>query len=339
MTTHRGNPGLRGRLLGKSVEAYVLALETINRLSIKYRVEAFTYLICNAWELLLKSKLLEDTRKHSSIYYPKKRNQKRRTLALRDCIKQLLPNEKDPTRLNLEHMADLRDDAVHMVIEDVPPDVLGLFQACVLNYHKLLGKWFGITLRDRVPVGMMTLVYELDPEQFNLDTPIFRRRLGKETVKYLQDFQERIRKELEELGRPAEYAIGIEYKLALTKKPDAADIVLTSGPGGAPLQYIEIAKDPGKTHPYRQTEVLKKLNAAKKVQKKLNSYDLQCVKRVHNVMIRQDFFYQGTVLGSPAQYSEAFVEWLLKELEKEPDFFVKCRKKAKDSQKSGAKRD
>ena len=56
MKGHRGNPGLKGRLLNKSVDAYVLALETINRLSIQYRLEAFCYLICNAWELLLKGK-------------------------------------------------------------------------------------------------------------------------------------------------------------------------------------------------------------------------------------------------------------------------------------------
>jgi hypothetical protein len=337
MKRHRGNPGLRGRLLSKSMEAYVLALETINRLSVKYRIEAFAYLVCNAWELLLKAKILVDGRKRSTIYYPKVRKQKRRTLALRDCIKRLLLNEKDPTRLNLEHIADLRDDAVHMVIEDVPPDVMGLFQACVINYHKHLGEWFGVSLRDRVPVGMMTLVCELDPAQFNLATPALRRRLGKETVKYLQELQAKIQQMHAELGRPAEFAIGVEYKLALTKKPEAADIVLTSGPGGSGLQFVEVPKDPSKTHPHRQKEILAKLNATRKGQKKLNPHDLLCVKKVYNVKSRPDFFYQGTVPGNPAQYSEAFAAWLLKQLEKEPDFFVKCREKAKDCSKGKAK--
>jgi hypothetical protein len=52
--------GLKGRLLENSIEAYILALESINRLSIKYRVETFAYLICNAWELLLKAKIIQD---------------------------------------------------------------------------------------------------------------------------------------------------------------------------------------------------------------------------------------------------------------------------------------
>ena len=51
---------LKARLVDKSIEAYVLALETINRLSIQYRLESFCYLFCNAWELLLKAKILDD---------------------------------------------------------------------------------------------------------------------------------------------------------------------------------------------------------------------------------------------------------------------------------------
>ena len=67
MKGRRGNPGLKGRLVDKSVEAYILALETINRISIQYRIETFCYLMCNAWELLLKAKIIEDTRKTNSI--------------------------------------------------------------------------------------------------------------------------------------------------------------------------------------------------------------------------------------------------------------------------------
>ena len=82
----RGNPGLKGRLLDKSIEAYILSLETINRLSVKYRVETFAYLICNAWELLLKAKILQDTKRRRAIYYKKKRGEPRRSLSLRDCL-------------------------------------------------------------------------------------------------------------------------------------------------------------------------------------------------------------------------------------------------------------
>lgn len=68
----KGNPGTKGKLLAKSVEAYLLALETINRLTITYRVETFCALVCNAWEVLLKAKIIEDTGARTAIYYPSK---------------------------------------------------------------------------------------------------------------------------------------------------------------------------------------------------------------------------------------------------------------------------
>lgn len=129
MKGRRGNPGLCGKLLDKSVEAYILSLETINRLSIQYRVETFTYVICNAWELLLKARILDQTKQKGSIYYIRQRGEKQRTLVLRDCLKKEFTNEHDPIRRNIERIADLRDEAVHLVISDVPKDVLGLFQS------------------------------------------------------------------------------------------------------------------------------------------------------------------------------------------------------------------
>ena len=56
------------RLLDKSSEAFVLAIELYNRPSIKYRVEGFSFFICNAWELMLKAKLIAD-RGISAVYY------------------------------------------------------------------------------------------------------------------------------------------------------------------------------------------------------------------------------------------------------------------------------
>lgn len=115
MNRKRGNPGLKGRLLDKSIEAYILSLETINRLSVKYRIENFAYLICNAWELLLKAKILDDTNDRKAIYYPKEKGKRPRTLSLRDCSQKIFPNEKDPARRNMERVCSLRDEATHLV--------------------------------------------------------------------------------------------------------------------------------------------------------------------------------------------------------------------------------
>jgi hypothetical protein len=72
------------------------------------------------------------------------------------------------------------------------------------------------------------------------------------------------------------------------------------------------------THPYRQTEVVKTLNA-RFGERLVSMYDIQCVRRVYGVSQRDEFFHQPK-FGSP-QYSEAFVEWVLDEYEADPQFF------------------
>lgn len=316
--------GLSRRLLDKSIEAYVLSLETINRLTVKYRIENFVYLICNAWELLLKAKILHDARVHSAIYYRKVRGQRPRTLALRDCLNKIFTGDNDPVRRNVEHVADLRDEAVHLVISHVPREIMGLFQACVLNYHKYLSDWTNISLSDRVTVGMMTIVYDFSPEETDLENATMRKRLGRDAAEYLTKFQAALRADVQRLGNPAELSIDIHYRLALTKNPGQGDITLTAGStGGTPTHVIEVPKDPCKTHPLRLKEVITALET--KIGFKPNSYDLRCIIEVHGIKKRADFYYKGTIKGSPVQYSPKFIDWVGTQYQNDRDFLVKTR--------------
>jgi len=325
MKGRKGRAGLKGQLVEKSVDAYVLALETINRLSIKYRIESFAHLICNAWELLMKARLLDLEKNRNVIYYKVQKGEKRRTLSLRDCAAKVIFNDKDPVRRNLEKVAELRDDATHFVIVEVPRDVMLLFQACVINYHKRLNEWFGVSLADRVSIGMMTLVYDLGPDSLDLGSATVQRRLGKDVAKYLQVFQKSVQDESTALGKSPEYSLGVEYKLVLTKKPGSADIVLSSGTSGEGGTVIQVAKDPATTHPHRQKELVVALNEVLGGKAKINQFDVQCINAVHNVRSRAEWFYQGKVKGSPSQYSEAFKDWVLVRFASEPDFFQSTR--------------
>ncbi len=331
MKGQRGNPGLKGRLVEKSIEGYILALETINRLSIKYRVETFCSLICNAWELLLKAKILDDAGNDRNAIYrgKKKRGERRESLSLRECLERILPNKSDPERRNIECIAELRDEAVHLVISGVPTDVLCLFQAGVINYHRRLNEWFGVSLSDRVHVGMMSLVYDLEPHKGDMTDKRLRRELGREAADYLTRYCAQIKNEYDQLQRPIQFSVGIEYRLALTKNPDDADIVLSQGQaGGSAVQIVEVPKDPSKTHPYRQREVIQKMKAAVS-DMTINQYDIQCVNTSYGVKQRPEFFYQGKVKGSPVQYSQGFVDWLIRQHHTDGIFFAKARAKAK----------
>ena len=65
-------------LVDKSIEAFIVGVELYNKPTIKYRVEGFSFFICNAWELMLKAHLLK-TKGNSSIYY---KDNPKRTITL-----------------------------------------------------------------------------------------------------------------------------------------------------------------------------------------------------------------------------------------------------------------
>ena len=330
MTESCGEHDLKDRLIEKSFEAYILALETINRITVRYRLEAFCYLICNAWELLLKAKILDGDGNPKTIYYKRSHSQKRRrTLSLRHCLERVIQNQSDPVRRNIELIEELRDEAVHLVISQVPQDVLGLFQACVINYHNSLNGWFEISLTDRVPVGMMSIVYGMRPEESDLSNARLRRELGQESADYLSRYCAKVRQEFVELERASEFSIGIEYHLVLTKKSNEADIVLSHGRSGrSPTLIVESPKDPFKSHPFRQKEVIEELNKAIPIAG-VNQHDIQCINHVYGVKARSEYFYQGKVPGSPGQYSQSLIDWLVQRYHQDSKFFLKTRAKRK----------
>ena len=86
----------------KSIDSFLLSIEVFNKPTIDYRLEGCVFFLCNAWELMLKAKLLKDGK---SIYYPKSS----RTLSLSDCANKLMTNKKDPVRINLEIITALRN--------------------------------------------------------------------------------------------------------------------------------------------------------------------------------------------------------------------------------------
>jgi hypothetical protein len=328
---HRGNPGTKGRLLSKSLEAYLLALETINRVTITYRIENFCTLVCNAWELLLKAKVLDDSKSRAAIYYPQKRGEPLRSISLADASTRVFPDDRDRTRRNIERVVELRDAAVHLFISDVPKDVLGLLQACVLNYHRCLNDWFGVVIAERIPLGMMTIVFDVSPETMDLSNTVMRRRLGRDAAEYLTALTDQLRAEHLEHEMSPEFSVQIRYGLVTTKSAKDAAAVAFTDPAGSPAGIIAVPKDPSKGWPWRQKELVAEL--CRRLGRMVNSYDVQAIVDVNNVKSHPEWFYQGTVTGNPAQYSEALADWITKRVGQDADFIRKCRSKHAERQK------
>jgi hypothetical protein len=99
-------------------------------------------------------------------------------------------------------------------------------------------------------------------------------------------------------------------------------IRLTTDPH-APL-YGQV--DPDRSHPYRQKEVIREVNARLSGES-VNAFDVLSVRRVHAIGedTRPEFVHVPK-FGSP-QYSDAFVDWLVAERERDPDFFARAKAK------------
>lgn len=59
---------LSKRLVNKSIEAFIMGIEIYNKPTIKYRIEGFSFFICNAWELMLKAYIINNDGEES-IYF------------------------------------------------------------------------------------------------------------------------------------------------------------------------------------------------------------------------------------------------------------------------------
>src|SRR5579859_2026884 len=248
---------LQRRLISKSMESYLLSLELINRPSLQHRVEVFCFLACNAWELLLKARILAVTGDRESIVAEGDDAHAERSITMQACLTKLYPDKRDPVRRNIEFLEQLRNAATHLVITRTPPALMGLLQATVLNYHKALSDWFAVSITDKVTPGMMSIVYDVPPDAYDPARPAVRRALGRETATYLAGIQQALQDELVELGRSREFALEVGYRLYLVKKEDEADFSLTVGAGGVPVGVVEKARDPGLTHPFLSTDVVR----------------------------------------------------------------------------------
>jgi hypothetical protein len=99
-----------------------------------------------------------------------------------------------------------------------------------------------------------------------------------------------------------------------------------------PLQPVRIVTDPDapalqpqdvdRLYPWRQKDLLRELNA-RLGRQALNSYDIQAVRRQHQLDERPEFVFN--LPGAGRRYSPAVAEWMMGQFAGDPDFFKRAR--------------
>jgi hypothetical protein len=152
--SHSPPQKVSSQLLDNSIAAAIAAIEIYNKPVFNYREQVFTILIINAWELLLKARILADAGEKLEALYvlrdgkPKlNRNDQPMTIEILGAIKRL---SLDATLVaNLEVLVETRDTAIHFYHSDsLSYLVYTLGVAALRNYQKLVSTWFGRSLLE-----------------------------------------------------------------------------------------------------------------------------------------------------------------------------------------------
>jgi hypothetical protein len=143
------------RLLENSIAAALSAIEIYNKPDFKYREQVFSILIINAWELLLKAKLVADSGERlESLYVLKEDGQPKvsrtgqpLTIEILGAVRKL---DLDPAIAgNLEALIGVRDVSVHFYAsESLSYLVYTLGAAALQNYQTFVRQNFGRSLLE-----------------------------------------------------------------------------------------------------------------------------------------------------------------------------------------------
>ena len=239
------NQELINTLLDKSEEAFLMAIEIYNKPTINYRLEGFAFFICNAWELLLKSKMLQN---NESIYYPDKPN---RTISLSNCITNVFTNDKDPVRKNLEILVGLRNTSTHFVIKEMDSIYLPFMQANVLNYSQKLFDYFGRDITQKINSSFMTLV--INNEEVSEENILSR--YGDNIFNRYYKMKDETKQIIAENANE-KLAIKVDLNVKIVKdKEEAKTTFRIAKDGEEPVSIIKELKDTNLTHCYNQKRI------------------------------------------------------------------------------------
>lgn len=314
--------GVEKKLLNKSIEAFVMGVEIYNKPTIKYRVEGFSFFICNAWELMLKSHLIK-IQGEKSIYY---NDNLERTISLEKCVKMIFTNDKDPLRLNLEKIIELRNTSTHFITEEYEMIYITLFQSCVINFSEKIFEFHDYDITKVIPQNFLTLSISMKALE---ETSII--------AKYPEEIANKILAVSDELAELSmennqKFALRIEHHHFITKdKNKATSVVKIDKRAESHVTILKELQDPNNTHPYNAKACIKSIMARLKksgIDLKFNMYIFGLFVTYYGLKDQESYcFSYRTGQSSLYTYSQQTIDLIVEEIKKDPENIVLNLKK------------
>jgi hypothetical protein len=248
-------------LVHKSLEACIAAIEIYNKPDFRYREEAFSILMLNAWELLLKARVLKENRSKSraiEVWVPRtnkdgsrsKRQQPRRNRSgnkmtigvatAADLVRQYEADGIDQRCIdNLQMLMEIRDNSIHLY--NVSPGLSKRIQevgsAALKNFARAVQRWFGADL-SRFNFYLMPLAFHAPAAMVE---SLADDRQPAATSRLLNYFAEREREHPSDEAEDFNVTLQVELRFVRTTGADAAPVRVARDPGAVPVQWDEDA--------------------------------------------------------------------------------------------------
>ena len=310
------------RLIQKSEEAFLLAVELYNRPTIRYHVEGCSFFLCNAWELMLKAYMIKKDGEQS-IYY---KNSPDRTISLNNCIASVFSNENAPLRINLEKILDLRNTSTHFVTDEYELFYGPLFQVCVKNYEEKMHEFHGIEISDLIPESYLVLSVKrdiIDPEKI-------RAKYSPEVAEKLLTMNNSVA--FAGGDGSAKYSGFYETNFVITKNPKKADLAIRidkdSPTGVAVVKEIQNVQD---KYPFTAKTAIQEVNRrlekagitliVKEEPKRFNNYHWNTFVKFYGMKSEERYAHDRSLKNeknSSYVYSQQAVEAVVSAIKQDP---------------------
>jgi len=243
-------------LLDKSLGAILSAIEVYNKPDFDYREETFSILAVNAWELLLKARILQlDNNRLSSIMVYERRQNADGSISTKLYRKKnragnqisigifraydLLVNDYgdniDPVvRTNLEVLVEIRDNSVHFINKDleISKRILEIGTATLKNYLNIVRQWFGLDLSTYnffiMPLGFF--------RDFHTAEGVTMNGQERKLLKYVKAMQAAV---VEDETNDFNLALEIDIKFKRTSTDSASLVSISNDPNALPIKLEE----------------------------------------------------------------------------------------------------
>ena len=322
------------KLIEKSKEAFLMAVEIYNKPTIKYRVEGFSFYICNAWELMLKAHMIK-TMGPDSIYY---KDNPSRTVTLEVCIRKIFTNDKDPLRKNLEKIIELRNIGTHFITEEYEIVYMPLFQASVNNFIEKVQTFHGVDMTEVIPQNFLTLTGSLTA----LNANDIRAKYPKEISDKLIAVNNELSPIIDENNE--RFAIRTDHFYYITKNKDTAPAaVRIDNSDETGVKIIRQMQDPNDTYKYTTKKCCREINRRLKklnIDIDFNKYHFDLFNKYFGIKENFRMCYINKMYSQPQyNYSQQAIDFIVEEIKKDPENIIQNLKEKLQKNKStpGAK--